>query len=348
MPRPAKGARLYWRRGSSRKPAQWVILDTGGIERVTGTTDQRNAEKALSDYIRERDRGIRGAASAEELTVGQILHVYGEEHAPHVQDPARIAYAIDALLPFWETRRVAAVTAATCRRYAVERNAAQGTIRKELGTLRAAINYCHAEGVLLTAPKVTLPAKPPARDRVLTRDEVARLLRSARAKPELRHVARYILLALTGTRMTAVLSLRFERHPGGGWIDVERGVLYRRAADQIDTAKRRPPVKLPKRLLSHCRRWSREGGWVVNFRGARVASIKSSWRRVCQDANLPGVTRHTMKHTAITWAMMSGVPLADAAAYFGTTVRTLEDNYLHLHPEFQKATAEAMDRAGRA
>lgn len=282
------------------------------------------------------------------MTVADCLDFYLTHHAPHVRDPSRLAYAAQALLPFWGALPAAAVTAATCRRYAAQRTAQSGTVRKELGTLRAALNFCAAEGVLTRAPVVTLPAKPPARDRVLTRDEVARLLRAARAQKETRHIARYILLALTGTRMAAILALRFDRHPGGGWIDVERGVLYRKASDQIETAKRRPPVRLPTRLLSHCRRWERGGGWVISFRGQRVASIKTAWRRVCADSGVADVTRHTFKHTAITWAMRSGVPLADAAGYFGTSVATLEREYLHHHPDFQRETAAAMDRAGRA
>ncbi|WP_414896569.1 hypothetical protein [Rhodovulum sp. YEN HP10] len=52
---------------------------------------------------------------------------------------------------------------------------------------------------------------------------------------------------------------------------------------------------------------------------------------------------HTLKHTAVTWAMHKGVPLADAAGFFGTTVATLESVYLHHHPSFQEATAKALD-----
>ena len=47
-------------------------------------------------------------------------------------------------------------------------------MRKELGTLAAAINHCHAEGYITAAPRVRLPAKPAPRDRWLTRDEAAR------------------------------------------------------------------------------------------------------------------------------------------------------------------------------
>ena len=85
----------------------------------------------------------------------------------------------------------------------------------------------------------------------------------------------------------------------------------------------------------------------MNFRGNKIGSIKTGWRRICKEAGVEDATPHTLKHTAITWAMKSGVPIAEAAAYFGTSIRTLEDNYLHLHPEFQKSTANAMRQAGK-
>lgn len=55
---------------------------------------------------------------------------------------------------------------------------------------------------------MTLPEKPPAKDRWLTTKQAATLLRLARAKRR-RHLSRFILLGLyTGTRKEAILTLR--------------------------------------------------------------------------------------------------------------------------------------------
>lgn len=273
--------------------------------------------------------------------------IYGQEHAPTAAAPERIGYALKALLPFWDGLPVAAVTKATCRRYAAARGRAPGTTRRELGTLRAALNYCASEGHLTRAPFVHLPDKPNSKDRWLTRGEVARLLRAARTDPRSKHLTRFILLALyTGSRKTAVLDLRFEPHPRGGWLDCERGVMYRAANDGRVTKKRKPPVRMPAKLLAHARRWSKDEGWVVNYRGAKIADIKTAWLRIRDVAGLPDVTPHTLKHTAITWAMQGGANLADAAGFFGTSVQTLEQTYLHFHPDFQAGTAAIMDRKG--
>lgn len=346
MPRPSKGARLYWRKPTGRRAGQWVILD-GKTERKTGTTDRVEADEALADYIKQRGTK-RHTATPETLLISEALVTYGEEHAPHVASPDRIGYAIQALLGFWGDLPVSAITAATCRRYAAARDKSHGTIRRELGTLRAAMNYCAKEGRLTRVPPVTLPAKPPPRERWLTRSEVARLIQAARSDPRSAHLARFILIAVyTGTRKQAVLDLRFDPHPTGGWMDCQHGVMYRTASELSQTKKRKPPVRMPRKLLGHARRWEAAGGWAVNFKGAKIGDVKTSWAKVCKRAGVEGATPHTLKHTAITWAMQGGANLADAAGFFGTSIQTLENTYLHHHPDFQAGTAAIMDGQNR-
>ena len=201
MPRTAKGPRLYRRRDTG----MYIIRDTGRPERSTGTRDRGKAEAALTKYLAERDRPT-GPATPDQMTVAQALAHYGSERAPAVKDPARIGYAIDALLPILGGLPVGSVTGEVCRRYAKTRRKAPGTVRKELSTLQAAMNYCHAEGYLTAAPKLRLPEKPPARNRWLSRDEVAKLLRAAYRSPRAKHLARFILVAIyTGTRSQAIL-----------------------------------------------------------------------------------------------------------------------------------------------
>lgn len=343
MPRPTKGARLH-----RRKDGKFSILD-GKVERRTGTASREEAEAFLAEYIRQRGR-TGGPVDASQISIGAALTTYLEEHAPHAADPERISYAVEALIPFWAELPVSAVTKNTCRRYSVTRKAkdgrpiSPGTIRRELGALNAALRYCVGEGMILTAPTVHMPDKPQPKERWLTRSEAARFLWAARRN---RHLAYFIILGLyTGTRKEAALTLAFAPHTKGGWIDTEAGVLYRTAADMRQTSKRRPPVRMPRKLLGHMRRIEAKGQrWAVEFKGGMVASLRTAWARACADAGLDGVTPHTLRHTAITWAMHAGVPLADASGFFGVSIEVLERVYLHHHPAFQEATANAMNRA---
>ena len=350
MPRPAKGARLFQRAG------RYFIRD-GDRRLSTGTRDRGEAENALARYIAEKGRPT-GPATPDKVTVAAVLDLYGTERAPHVSDPERIGYAIAALLPILGSLPVASLTGAVCRRYGEARGAAPGTIRKELQTLQAAINHCVKEGYLDQGRKLALPPAPAARDRWLTRDEVATLLRAARRGPNTRHVARFILVAVySGTRSSAVLGLRFGPHIQGGWIDTERGVMFRRAAREAETKKRTPPAPIPPRLLAHLRRWERMGAtWAVEYRGAgtgparggRVACIKKAWRTALEASGIDHCTKHDLRHTCATWLMQAGADKWAAAGFLGMTVQTLERVYGHHHPDYMRSAVEAFGRMRNA
>lgn len=340
MPRKAKGPRLYCERNSV-----WYIRDDGGVFFSTGTRDRREAEGALARYLAEKDRP-QGRRDPAEVSVGDVLEIYGRERAPHVTDPSRIGYAIQALVPILGDLPVGNITGAMCRYYAETRDRAPGTVRKELGTLQAAINHAHSEGYLTSAPRVRLPAKPPPRDRWLTRDEVARLLRAAWRNPKAKHLARFILVAIyTGTRTEAILGLRFMPNAAGGWVDTEAGLMYRRAAGKAETKKRQPPVPIPRPLSAHLRRWERNGArFVVEVDGQRVAEVKHSWATALAEAGIEHCTRHDLRRTAVTWAMASGVDKWAAAGFFGLSLDILERVYGHHHPDHLRSAAEAMER----
>ncbi len=344
MPRKAAGARLYRRRDTS----VYYIRDTGRRERSTGTRDRREAEAILATYISERDRPT-GPRTPDKVTVADVLDIYGREHAPNVRAPDRIGFAIAALNPILGDLPIASINGNVCRRYAKTRNKASGTIRKELGVLQASINYAHGEGHLTAPVKVKLPEKPVPRDRWLTRDEAAKLLRAARQLTRGKHLARYILVALyTGTRSSAILGLRFMPHTTGGWVDTERGVMYRRGEGEAETKKRTPPAPIPGRLLAHLRRWERMGArYVIEDRGQPVGSIKTAWRAALVASGIDHCRPHDLRHTCATWLMQAGADQWHAAGFLGMGLDVLQRVYGHHHPDYMRTAVEALDRKRR-
>ncbi|WP_036049756.1 hypothetical protein [Sedimentitalea nanhaiensis] len=58
-------------------------------------------------------------------------------------------------------------------------------------------------------------------------------------------------------------------------------------------------------------------------------------------------TPHTLKHTAITWAIQGGASIEDVPGFFATSTATLQRVYRHLSPDFQQGALDALERAKR-
>lgn len=338
MPRPKKPARLW-----QRKDGAWIILD-GGTQHRTGARGEggrRAAEDALRHYLATRAPERSGPAQPAEITVGEVLALYAREKGPHVAGMKTLAQSVKALAPFWGGLTCDAVKGSTCRAYVAQAGVAESTSRRRLSVLQSALNYALAEGKLIHAPKVTLPPAGQARDRFLTRDEAAALLR---ASPP--HLRRFVLIALaTGTRHKAILGLRWGPSLDSGWVDLERGIIHRKGIRERETKKRRGDVAIPKGLLAHMRRWARAGGsHVVMERGGDLGTIRRSFRTACERAGLADVTPHDLKRTAVTWAFQRGMSIEDAVSWFDTSAATLASVYRAHHPDHQARARAIMER----
>lgn len=364
-----------------------------GVAAAGRAPDRGPADRALSAFLEERAelaKPIRGPRRPDQMMVADALAYYGREHAPNVADPKRIGYAIKALLPYWENQTVDAITGNTCRRYLAERRqqfaeqeaeriegvriryAARkiaktpkparilkdDTVRRELVTLAAALKHCVTEGYLTAAPLVWLPEKGRARERALSRDDVAKLLREARKSHRGRlHLPLFILIAFyTGARRTAILQLQWQPNLQGGWVDLERGVIDFRGPRQ--TKKRRVPIPIPHRLMTflrHARKRTRQ--YVIEFEARRYEDPKTGEivieRRPIKDpkkalgtagekAGLGHVFTHLLKHSAISFLASRRVPIADIVEWTGTSEETVKAVYRHVDPEYFRSVQEAL------
>jgi integrase len=227
-------------------------------------------------------------------------------------------------------------------KYLERRQRAIGTMRFELGVLRAAINWAHKNGRLTRSVPVTLPTAPAPRERWLTRQEAARLIRAARTQKARLYMPLFILIGLyTGRRKEAILSLRWTQ------IDLENGLIDFEVAGRDRTKKRRGKVRIPARLLPHLRRARRRGtdlGYVLHINGARIGNIKRGFVAARTRAGLKGVSPHTLRHTAATWLMQAGVPIWEASGFLAMSPQTLQSVYGHHHPDYMREAADAIGR----
>ena len=365
MSNAAKPARLWLRDVRGKK--LWYIRDDGRkITTGCGADDRAGAEERLAEYITARvkprhDSGRDPAA----ITIAELLNIYQQDRGAKIASPQELGQRVTALLGFFGTKPVTALNKRLCRDYAVHRGSDHAA-RRQLEDLRAALGHAYEEKILATDFRrdIELPPKAAARERWLTRSEAARLIRAAWRYREIQnfrgtnrktrqHVARFILVALyTGTRSAAVCGAAMGPAVGRGYVDVDQGVLYRRAPGSTETNKRQPPVRLPNRLLAHMRRWKRRGisaKAVVEFNGEPVLSVRKAFARCVAEAGLEGkVSPHTLRHTAITWALQNGASIWDVSGFFGVSPQVILRVYGHHCPERHKAVADAITRKRRA
>jgi integrase len=381
MPRPSKGVRLYRRKARHRHgklvaQAVWIIKDgsrhvaTGCLASASETKPPPEAEQALANYIAGKYQPERRRRDIEDIDCADVLSIYLTDIG-EPGDQFEIQARIERLNEFWGGKMLAQVNAQTCGAY-VKHRGSLGGARRDLETFRAAINHHAKEGFHRGVVRVSLPSKGEPRDRWLTRDEAAALIwhcwryrekqtihaGASKGHPvqtyrrPLRHVARFILIGLyTGTRAGAIASASPYAELGRSYVDLERGIFYRKPIGKRATKKRQTPAPIPARLLAHLRRWKQQkliASCFVEFNGKPVSSVKKGFQSAVRLAQLPGkVTPHTLRHTAATWLMQRGVPIWEAAGFLGMSPEVLQETYGHHHPDHLQGAAAAIGQKGR-
>lgn len=379
MSRPKSPPRLTLRRDRDGI-RRWVIKDGAKYQR-TGCVEAEagKAERQLADHIAGKYQPA-GKTDAHSLTVGDILAAYVDKVEAKVAKRKDFLSRVGFLNAFLGSDLVSSINGERCRAYAAHRSRQRNqsereriakarakpgrakpapwqdkdftsASRRELEDLRSAINFYAKEYGLDPKPAVTLPEKPVERERWLTRQEAAAMLRAAlrlrRKHPQYAHLCRFIVTGLyTAGRHRSILQLNWNAGIHGGWPDLDKGVLYRKGQRARETKKRRPPARMPSRLLAHLRRWKRldrgRGPIVHGSLGEPIKRIEKAFRTCRTEAGLgTDVIPHVLRHTRTTWLMQRGVDIWQVAGNVGMTVEQLEKTYGHHHPDFQKDAAEA-------
>lgn len=261
------------------------------------------------------------------------------------------------LVDFWGEQTVDAITTATCKSYWRWRARSPGTIRREMTTLRAALNFACEEGRLTRVPHVELPEMPDGKDRWLTHSDAAKLLNKARtARGDVRlYLPLFIVLGLyTGARAGAILSLRWPQ------VGLDAGRIDFAPIGTRRTSKRKVRGQpIPRRLLTFLKLARQRGndlGYVVHRNGAQIKDIGGAWDghldkpghgsfgAACKRAGLIGVSPHTLRHTCGTWMAQRGVPLHLIGGWLGHTDSRTTQLYAHHHPDHMAEAMHAADR----
>jgi integrase len=345
MARPKLDAPNYRlvRRGSRFYVRWWA---EGAWQRVsTGETDKRRATIWLAQFVAGRGT----PAPPEQPTVSMILDGYLADRKPVVRAYGTLEAAAKALRRHLGDLQPDHLTKERAQFYARQRRAeghivgpksaprkkptSDGTVIRELLTLRAALKWALAAKWIVDIPHIVVPRQPPPRERWLTREEADRLLKSA-VSP---HIRVFLTIALyTAARAAAILDLTWDRVSF-----VSRLIDFA----PVDGGKRRVPVPIAEPLMLELQQ-AREiatSPYVVEHAGVQVASVKTGTRAAARRAELPGITPHILRHTAATWMAMRGVPMDEIARFLGHgDVRVTQRIYAKYGPDYLRNAMKAL------
>ena len=102
------------------------------------------------------------------------------------------------------------------------------------------------------------------------------------------------------------------------------------------------PIAEPLRVELGAQRAVATSPFCVEYQGRKVTHIHTAWKTLVRNADLLGVTPHTMRHTAATWQIMDGIPLPQVARFLGDSERMVERVYGHHSPDYLKDAVESL------
>jgi integrase len=303
----------------------------------------------------------------EEALVEALMAEWLKHHVAELAAADRYIYSVDQWSAFFEQERrkgriagptVAELTPDLQKRFRSWRGA-QGveghTISRDLAALRGAVNWAWKHQRIDHPPFIAdVPAiqKAPARDRILSFEEIAAILDECAGKPEREHLIRFIVVELgIAGRPQAVLELTDAN------VDLQRNLIDPNQPGRVHARKRRAIVPIARAV----RPWvegingklikykvpiaekNRVAGGPTHFE-RETSSIKTAWKSVCEKVGVEGATPKTLRHTMLTWLAERGVhpeqrQVLAGHARQGTTAK----NYEHLSPSYLREAVAQID-----
>jgi len=313
----------------------------------TGTSDLEAAKRRLVEFVRERSTPKR--QSPEHVLILDVLCDYIEVKTADAWRWTAPNTALAHLTRFTENENIETVAEFTLdaqKRYCDWRHenllnagykASNATINRELSVVKAAMRSWWKRGLLENCPHVQLLPKPPPRDRFLRAHEVRRLIDACEAE----HLRLYVMLALhTLQRPIAIYSLRTEQ------VDLEFNRIDFLPPGTTQSNKRRPVVPITPSLRPYLKQSIRHSvtGYILEWNGKPVQSVKRSFNAACDRAGLADMTPYTLRHTGATLMAAAGVPLRQIAGMLGHAEQRTTELYAKHHPDFLQAAASTLEQ----
>lgn len=311
-----------------------VTWDDGGTRRRyrLDALTAKDAEREARDLILSK-RAPPGSSTIADLWAAYARAMDGRRQATKLADAGKhVLPAFGHLLP-------SQITDADCDAYISQRRGLgrkDGTIRTEMGCLRAALLWAHKGRMIERLPAINMPPVPRPRERYLTRAEVAALLDAAEA-PHIRLAM--MMMLTTAARSGAVFDLTWDR------VDMQRRII-RLAPHDIGPKKGRATVPINDSLAEALTEAKQAAltRYVIEWGGKPVSSIKTGFNAAVTRAGIAHCTPHDLRRTAGRFMAEAGVPIEEIAQYLGhSDPHITRATYAQFSPDYLRKAAGALE-----
>lgn len=256
------------------------------------------------------------------------------------------------ILKFFGDRLMHEITRSDLDKFRALRSKQVGpsTVRKNLMVLGTIFRKAVEWGAIRHSPAAMMskPSEPKHKIRFLSRDEWT-TLRAAAAAYQGGWVLPIVTFAVfTGMRLKEIVGLT--------WGDVNwKTDMLELSNDNKTASPRSVPMNRTVRTLLERdlagRFKPRTAPVFTGPEGEALTGLKERNRLsqrvkdVCRAAGLTDCSMHTLRHTAASWMVQAGVPLAEVRGVLGHANMQTTLRYAHLQPGHLRAAVDALDAA---
>jgi integrase len=335
MPRPRKGTIT---KRDSKLYSRVQFTDETGKRRDLWrrATDKAHARQLIRQLLKEIENSTPATLDATNMTFSDLAIYFEKNHlkpaeyingrkVSGVRSLTPAIAAVNALRAFFGTKKLRHITYGDLVAYRVlrlktptrdGRQRAIATVNRELGKMRRVMNLAIQQGWLLESPfqrggNLVSHADEVHRERVLSRDEEARLLDAIEAEPLRQHLKGIVLIALDcALRRGEILTLTWSD------IDFERRTITVRAFN-AKTARSRN-VAMTRRVYDDLLSRYLAAAHDPCERVFSIKDVKRSFGSACRLAGISDFRLHDCRHTAITRLIRAGLPPVEVMRFQAT------------------------------
>lgn len=325
---------LVKRKGSDNWYLEWRERGEK-VRRSTGTGCPEDAR------VRARELILQGVeirdAAPNEITVADVLDRYRLQRGEKLAGADVMRRSIALWKQWWGARTVSDATIGVQEDFVAwlrGKGYSEGYVRRVLGVGKAALNRAWKRGEVRQVPFVELPPITEHFEHYARRGQLVALLNAA--MPE--HIWTYIMIRLcTGCRGDAALDLQpFQ-------VDRDAKLIRLNPPGRAQTKKYRAVVPLCDTLAAVLESTGAKTHYV-NWHGAQVESIKTTWRKIRAAAGLPAwFAPKVLRHTVATELRRRGVPDWEASGLLGHRKGGTTEIYAKFSPDYLGKARVALD-----